>query len=92
MNRVAAVREPIDGGQNGSSSGTLPFVYPSKLPILKKTTMVTGFVWLGVMIAYVVAPKLGEMWLLISFAYPIYYFTLSFVMYPRLKRDAREAD
>jgi len=63
----------------------VPFAYPSRLPKLRKTTTALGVLWGGVLFAYVVAPELDETLLYLSLAYPLYYFSLSAILYEDLK-------
>ena len=67
----------------------VPFIYPSKLDTLKRLTLTGGFLWLGLLIAWLLIPSMGDHWLWISLVYPAYYLGLSFALYPRLKKEAR---
>lgn len=67
----------------------IPFIYPSKLDTLKWLTWIGGFLWLGLLIAWLLVPSMSDQWLWISLVYPAYYLGLSFALYPRLKQEAR---
>lgn len=58
----------------------LKYVYPSKMPVLRRTTNVAGAVWVAAIALAVVAPQLDERWPLVevTLAYPAWYLFLSF--------------
>lgn len=60
--------------------GTLlpvPFAYPSKLPILKKPTILLNGLWGVILALYVIFPAMPKYWLGISLLFPLYYACLS---------------
>jgi len=58
----------------------LKYVYPSKMPVLRRTTNVAGGLWVVAMTVAVVAPQLSERVPLVeaTLAYPAWYLLLSF--------------
>lgn len=58
----------------------LKYVYPSKMPVLRRSTSVAGVVWVVAITLAVVAPQIGERWPLVeaTLAYPAWYLLLSF--------------
>jgi phosphatidylcholine synthase len=58
----------------------LKYVYPSKMPVLRRTTNVAGGLWVATIALAVVAPQLTERWPLVeaTLAYPAWYLLLSF--------------
>ena len=63
----------------------IPFLYPSKMPKLRKTTFAFGILWGGVIFAYLLYPKMSDFWLAASLVFPAYYLALSAAMYDTLK-------
>jgi phosphatidylcholine synthase len=58
----------------------LKYVYPSKMPVLRRSTNVAGGLWVLAITLAVVAPQLTERWPLVeaTLAYPAWYLLLSF--------------
>jgi phosphatidylcholine synthase len=58
----------------------LKYVYPSKMPVLRRTTNVAGGLWVVAITLAVVAPQLTERMPLVeaTLAYPAWYLLLSF--------------
>jgi phosphatidylcholine synthase len=68
------------------------YVYPSRTPVLRTTTVSAGLVWSAILLAIVVAlPERRTGLLAISLAYPVYYAALSFVLHLRRSRLVAEA-
>jgi len=67
----------------------LKYVYPSKMPVLRRTTNAAGGVWVLLLAVSVVAPGWAARWRLaeISLAYPAWYLLLS-LRYGGLARRA----
>jgi len=67
----------------------LKYVYPSKMPVLRRTTNVAGGLWVVAITLAVVAPQLAERLPLVeaTLAYPAWYLLLSF-RYGGLARKA----
>jgi phosphatidylcholine synthase len=57
------------------------FVYPSKTPVLRRTTLVLAVVW-GASLVWLILqyPDVPGGWLAATLAFPLYYTTLSFVL------------
>jgi phosphatidylcholine synthase len=57
------------------------FVYPSKTPVLRRTTLVLAVVW-GASLVWLILqyPDVPGGWLAATLAFPVYYTTLSFVL------------
>ena len=64
----------------------VPFVYPSKLPKLRKTTTIFGIAWGVLLFAYLIEPDIDKTWLAISLVFPAYYLILSALMHDQLKQ------
>jgi phosphatidylcholine synthase len=60
------------------------YVYPSRTPVLRLTTVALGLVW-GVMVLMIVwqLPSPSRPLVLASFLFPVYYFGLSFYLHAR---------
>jgi phosphatidylcholine synthase len=60
----------------------LKYLYPSRMPVLRRTTNVAAALWIVVLAVAVVAPDFSRRWSLAEFslAYPAYYVLLSFAV------------
>ncbi|MFB6351200.1 MAG: phosphatidylcholine/phosphatidylserine synthase [Bradymonadaceae bacterium] len=63
----------------------VPFVYPSKLPKLRRTTMAFGGLWGVLLFAYLIDPDIDKTWLAVSLIFPVYYLVLSGLLHEQLK-------
>lgn len=63
------------------------YVYPSRTPVLRGTTVVLGGVWAVMVVAMIVEMPDVPAWLLIgSLFFPVYYIVLSFALHTRRAR------
>ncbi len=60
----------------------LKYIYPSRMPVLRRTSNALGGIWIVVLAVAIVAPALAERWSLVhvSLAYPAYYLAASFIL------------
>jgi phosphatidylcholine synthase len=58
------------------------YIYPSRTTVLPRTTNVLGAVWAAAILAILWQyPQVSRTLVLVSLAYPVYYFGLSFVVH-----------
>lgn len=65
----------------------IPFVYPSRTPIIRSITIALGIAWSLLLFYILWVPTLSTQWVYISLFYPAYYVLLSLILYPQLKRS-----
>lgn len=65
------------------------YIYPSRLPVLRRTSSLLGLVWGAAMIAIILFPETADrLWLVsISLAYPVYYVAVSFWLDLRKRQE-----
>lgn len=70
------------------------YVYPTKTKMLRKTTVIGGFLWAALMT--LLALNIGEPWTrdvaFVSAIYPIYYFAISAVNHMRIRRSSEHGE